>query len=56
VKVSFQYFGQLVGINLYSPQLGISHGDELLMLFKAHEFPINGVTISPEAFKRAFHF
>ena len=36
-------WGQSVGLNLYPPMYGVSHADELFMLFKSHQFPVETV-------------
>lgn len=37
----FQAFARLFGCNPFSLELGISHGDELFLLFKPHVIPLN---------------
>ncbi len=33
----------MVGLNLFAPEHGVAHADELFMLFKTNGFPIEGV-------------
>jgi hypothetical protein len=42
--------GQFVGLNLFSPTLGVDHADELFLLFKSHQ-----VSISPTFYALHFH-
>ena len=39
----FQYLGQKIGFNLFTAEHGVSHVDELFMMFKPHKIPIEGV-------------
>ncbi len=39
----FQGWGQTVGLNLYPPQYGVAHADEMFMLFKARGLPLETV-------------
>ena len=43
ISTIFQYFGQWVGLNLFCPDHGVGHGDELFMLFKTQKIPIESV-------------
>jgi carboxylesterase type B len=33
----------MIGLNLFSAQYGVSHADELFIMFKSHKIPIDGV-------------
>jgi carboxylesterase type B len=35
--------GQVIGLNLFRPHLGVDHADDLFLLFKPHQIPIEGV-------------
>jgi carboxylesterase type B len=39
----FQYFGQMIGLNLFPTQHGVSHADELFVMFKLHKIPMESV-------------
>ena len=38
-----QIYGQTIGLNLYTPQHGVAHSDEMFMMFKAHGLPLETV-------------
>ena len=40
---NFQYFGQMIGWNIFTAEHGVSHADELFVMFKPHMIPIDGV-------------
>ncbi len=40
---TFKIWGQFVGLNLYPPEFGVCHADELFMLFKANQLPLETV-------------
>jgi carboxylesterase type B len=39
----FQYAGQMLGLNLFPAQHGVSHFDEILLMFKPHVIPLESV-------------
>ena len=39
----FQYLGQFVGLNFFPAELGVSHADELLLIFKLGILPMEPV-------------
>jgi len=41
--MSWQIFGRKVGLNLFYDPWGVSHVDELLMLFYSHNLPYDAV-------------
>ena len=38
-----QYLGQFVGLNFFPAEIGVTHADEIFMLFKCHIIPMEGV-------------